>query len=368
MLRAAAIAGLVLLALGSHLNGGAAASVDEPAAATLHVSSSAAAGPASASDGSAASPYRSLQAAKDHIIRQHTRDGASSIRHIRIHPGTYSAVSIDHPALSGTSWRGAGRNLTTVSGGIEIPRERFKPWSEVSGAYVASIAGLGADSLGAMVGGNEVADCQSDKVGLSFGGDAMTNARWPNQVEPVDETAPWAWSHAKGGCKPARGVAARGGSTLTMDTNEDPDALRLLKWGEEADAWVHGYWEWCGKKRLLLRRFLNETPSFCQDRLRTRIRKVEKQDAFLQGLGRCLCPCLERPAARRHGGALVQRRADVQAERALDGRQPALRARCAGVEDKTALFELQLSLRLCVPSLSWQIVVFHSTMKSWEHV
>ena len=58
---------------------------EEPAA-TLHVSSSAAAGPASASDGSAASPYRSLQAAKDHIIRQHTRDGASSIRHIQIHP------------------------------------------------------------------------------------------------------------------------------------------------------------------------------------------------------------------------------------------------------------------------------------------
>ena len=49
-----------------------------------------------------------------------------------------------------------------------------------------------------------------------------------------------------------------------MDTNEDPDALRLLKWGEEADAWVHGYWEWCGKKRLLLRRFLNETPSFAK--------------------------------------------------------------------------------------------------------
>ena len=290
MLRAAAIAGLVLLALGSHLNGGAAASVDEPAAATLHVSSSAAAGPASASDGSAASPYRSLQAAKDHIIRQHTRDGASSIRHIQIHPGTYSAVSIDHPALSGTSWRGAGRNLTTVSGGIEIPRERFKPWSEVSGAYVASIAGLGADSLGAMIGGNEVADCQSDKVGLSFGGDAMTNARWPNQVEPVDETAPWAWSHAKGGCKPARGVAARGGSTLTMDTNEDPDALRLLKWGEEADAWVHGYWEWCGKKRLLLRRFLNETPSFAKTGSGQAYGKLRNKMRFCRDWGDAFAP------------------------------------------------------------------------------
>lgn len=244
LLRAAAVAGLALPALLLTLNGGAAAAtavVDE-SSATLHVSS-ADTGRASALDGSATRPYRSLQAAKDHIIRQHARDGASSIRHVQIHPGTYSAVAIDHPALSGTSWRGAGRNLTTVSGGIEIPRGRFKPWPEVPGAYVASIAGLGADSLGAMVSGNEVADCQSDKVGLSFGGDAMTNARWPNKVEPVDETAPWAWSHAKTGCRPTHGVA-RGGSTFSIDTNEEPDALRLLKWAEEADGWVHGYWEW----------------------------------------------------------------------------------------------------------------------------
>ena len=59
-----------------------------------------------------------------------------------------------------------GPDITTVSGGIEIPWDRFEPWAEVPGSYVASIAGLGAEDLGAMVSGNEVADCQSDKVGI----------------------------------------------------------------------------------------------------------------------------------------------------------------------------------------------------------
>ena len=112
----------------------------------------------------------------------------------------------------------------------------------MSGAYVASIAGLGADALGAMVSGNEVADCQHDKVGLSYDGEAMTLARWPNQApaQPADETAPWRWSRAQGGCT----RSPLGGSTFAMNTRDNPDALRLLKWRDEADAFVHGYWEW----------------------------------------------------------------------------------------------------------------------------
>ena len=176
-----------------------------------------------------------------HIIRQHACDGGSGrrIRRVQIGPGRYSPLSVDHPALSGVHWQGAGLNLTIVSGGIEIPRPQFKPWTNVTGVYVASIAGLGADSLGAMISGNEVADCQHDKVGLSFDGEAMTLARWPNQAPAADDTAPWRWSRAQGGCK-----RSLGGSTFAMSIQDDPDALRLLRWNSEPDAFVHGYWEW----------------------------------------------------------------------------------------------------------------------------
>jgi hypothetical protein len=67
----------------------------------------------------------------------------------------------------------------------------------------------------------------------------MTNARWPNKAAAAGEAAPWAWSRALDGCK-----RSLGGSTFTMDAVADPDVLRLLKWSDEVDAFVHGYWEW----------------------------------------------------------------------------------------------------------------------------
>lgn len=31
---------------------------------------------------------------------------------------------------------------------------------------------------------------------------------------------------------------------FTIDLTTTPDAARLLKWEEEKDAYVHGYWQW----------------------------------------------------------------------------------------------------------------------------
>eukprot|EP01052_Picozoa_sp_SAG31_P039910 SAG31_NODE_5645_length_2405_cov_1.681266_1_plen_212_part_00 len=157
--------------------GGDGVVTDESNVTTLHVDAAAAALPTGATkseralrtshaDGSVAHPFRSLQAAKDYIISNHAQNGVSGVHTVRIRAGRYAPIAIDHEALSGIKWRGAGRNLTIVSGGIEIPQNRFKPWSRVPGAYVASIAGLRASSLGKMVSGNEVSDCQNDKVGL----------------------------------------------------------------------------------------------------------------------------------------------------------------------------------------------------------
>lgn len=217
---------------------------DDQVSGTLHVDAAAESQRHDlAPDGSRGRPYHSLHAAKERIVQQHERDGNSGIRRVQIHAGRYAPIALDHPALSGITWSGAGRGITEISGGKEIPRTRFEPWPDVPGAFTASIAGLGVDELGSMISGNEVADCQNDKVGLSYGGNAMINARWPNIPEDADETAPWAWSNAAKGCMPST-VGGTLGSTFALDANDDPAALRLLKWADEADAYVHGYWEW----------------------------------------------------------------------------------------------------------------------------
>lgn len=141
-------------------------------------------------------------------------------------------------------WQGApGVTLPVVSGGIVVPRERFQPWAQRSGVFVASLAGLNASNLGAMVSGNCVADCQHDKVGVSWGGEALTLARWPNR----DEDGQWQWAHADvdPGAPPT--------AAFTLNTSATPDASRVLRWAEEADAFLHGYFsaDWCdGYARL----------------------------------------------------------------------------------------------------------------------
>eukprot|EP01047_Picozoa_sp_COSAG01_P041727 COSAG01_NODE_3597_length_5894_cov_1.898188_7_plen_343_part_00 len=235
---------------GSHNNNDTAAATSSSTTAasgrsTLHVSVAAAQAASlghQPADGTPARPYHTVQAAKEHIIQRYTQYGDSGVGRVLLHPGTYAPFAVDHEAFSGIEWRGAGQHMTTVSGGIEIPRQRFKPWPNVSGAYVANLAGLGVQSLGAMVSGNEVSDCQQDKVGLSYNGNRMTIARWPNEVLPRDETAPYKWARAMQGCR-----ATRFGSTFATNINEKPDVLRMLKWRDEPDAFLHGYyeWDWC---------------------------------------------------------------------------------------------------------------------------
>jgi hypothetical protein len=177
-------------------------------------------------DGTHERPFASLQQAKAHLIRL---GQSNEQRTVVIYPGVYPPFAIDHPALSSVSWEGLkGADPPVISGGIRVPQARFKPYTDT--AYVASIADLGADDLGAMVSGDCVNDCQHDKVGVTVGGETMTLARWPNA--PANVTAPGAWAHAT--------ECSAGG--FTMDLGKNPDAERLLKWKDEPNAFVHGYW------------------------------------------------------------------------------------------------------------------------------
>ena len=119
------------------------------------------------------------------------------------------------------------------------------------GAFVGSITGLGVEDLGTMVSGNEVSDCQNNKVGLSYGGAMMVNARWPNKDNTADVTTQWKWARAMNGCE--GGLQGDSNFTMnipnapsepTMNISSDPSAPKFSKWSAEQEPYLHGYWEW----------------------------------------------------------------------------------------------------------------------------
>ena len=71
-------------------------------------------------DGSAARPFQSLHAAKEHLIRTFKDGSDQPTRRVLIQPGVYSSLAIDDAALSGTMWVGVGDGPSVVSGGIQI--------------------------------------------------------------------------------------------------------------------------------------------------------------------------------------------------------------------------------------------------------
>ena len=179
------------------------------------------------SNGTTIHPYSSLAQAVDHLK---LHGGASTVY---IRPGRYGPLVLNDAALSGVAWRGVpGSARPVLSGGITVPTGRFRPYSTVPGAYVASLDGLGADSLGEMLSsGNCVDDCQHDRVGLSFGGKLQTLARWPNI-----RNGSWEWAHAWVDGAPQQSFA--------VNLTQVPDARRMTRWSTEAEPYLHGYWEW----------------------------------------------------------------------------------------------------------------------------
>mmetsp|Transcript_21371 Transcript_21371/g.40165 ORF Transcript_21371/g.40165 Transcript_21371/m.40165 type:complete len:684 (+) Transcript_21371:212-2263(+) len=167
---------------------------------------------------------------------------------VLISPGQHkTSLQLDHPALSYTSWEGVpitevdgSTSLPIISGGIEVPFNRFTSWDSSGSILKASLKNLGATDLGKMTSGNAVADCQHDKVGLTINGEQLVLARWPN-INISDSTTAdgWIWTHAN----VDDDIPIHAGFKSMNDVS-DPDAARLLNWANESNPYVHIYGEW----------------------------------------------------------------------------------------------------------------------------
>jgi hypothetical protein len=72
------------------------------------------------------------------------------------------------------------------------------------------------------------------KVGLSYGGDAMTLARWPNTLSNANGSDTWMWAR---GSNP-------GPEQNYFYVNATEAGGRMLQWEKEAGPYLHGYWSW----------------------------------------------------------------------------------------------------------------------------
>jgi hypothetical protein len=219
----------------------------------IHVDSRADLGGAAA-DGTASLPYPTLDGARSHIIHSSSNGAANAANAanatvVHVHPGRYASLRLDHAALSWSRWEGvidgggAGAGLPIVTGGVDVPIERFAPWPGRAGVVVASLAGLNVSGgLGGMQDNNCVDGCRHDKVGVTFDGAPLTLARWPNRDAALAGTdGGWEWAHAW--VDPAQPTY----NGFIVNTTDTPDAARMEAWAAElgeGGAWVHGYFEW----------------------------------------------------------------------------------------------------------------------------
>jgi hypothetical protein len=135
-----------------------------------------------------------------------------------------------HPGAR-TVYRGSGAR-TRISGGVEIPPSLFKPSPDNPALLTADITSLHLDpaSFGEITAA-ECHACSTTRAMLSFGAEEMTLARWPD----FDRTAGRnVYTHLASGGPSGRFVVAPPNATVKA---------RMLKWADEPDGWLHGYWE-----------------------------------------------------------------------------------------------------------------------------
>ena len=120
-----------------------------------------------------------------------------------------------------------------ISGGVPIPLSLFEPDPRpgaTPGTLVADLRQINvtADDLGSMIAGSCINECQHNTSSLSYNGELMTLARWPNVLN--SSTTGWQWAHA------SQKANASAHSFILDDSTGDARTLRWAK--EEADPWL----------------------------------------------------------------------------------------------------------------------------------
>jgi hypothetical protein len=186
-------------------------------------------------DGSAASPFPTVEAARDHLraLRAAGEGGDRTSYRVLIGSGTYAPLRLEpedsgspgHPVIYEAD-RSDGP--VVISAGTQVPKDAFRQWSGHPGIVKADLSSLHLDFGSIAPGSGCGGDCTGfKKASLVFSNRSMVLARWPN----IDgTTGKQVWEKIKIG-------GANGFSV------KDPAAVaRMAKWGSEAEqAWLHSY-------------------------------------------------------------------------------------------------------------------------------
>lgn len=191
-------------------------------------------------DGSAAAPFPTIEAARDHlrILRTSGTHANHRVR-VSIGPGVYPPLvlgpddsgSPGHPVIyeaDQSQSRQSGEPVV-ISGGIQVPKAAFQPWAGHPGVVKADLASLGVpiEYGSVLAGGDCGGNCSGfAKAALVFGNVSMVLARWPNVM---NTTGRYAWEKVT--------IGGANGFSVT-----DPGVVpRMAMWAAETEPWLHSY-------------------------------------------------------------------------------------------------------------------------------
>lgn len=209
---------------------------DGPAEQVIHVSAagrSTSGAADTATDGSAGSPFPTIEAARNHLrVLRAKSDGGQRRFKVVIGAGTYAPLELQAQD-SGSPGRpivyeaDSSRGPVVVSAGIQVPKSAFTPWAGHPGIVKADLSALGVDYGSITAGGDCGGNCTGfAKAGLVFSNLSMVLARWPN-VDNV--TGKYVWEKVQ--------IGGPNGFSV-----KDPAVVsRIAKWAAETEPWLHSY-------------------------------------------------------------------------------------------------------------------------------
>jgi hypothetical protein len=190
-------------------------------------------------------PLRSLTAARDSVRAMRAAHGDAMFcgAKVWLHTGTHSVLHLDAELDSGTPtfpirYGAAPGANASISGGVEVPRESWRPWASHPHILTADLTVLGLSDFGALPtqGGRVDGWCdqlsaRGNKTQLFHTAGSMTLARYPN----IDADSSYHFLNA------ASGSSIETNSSFSMHSG--PTAKRMVGWLAEEAPYLHGYWQ-----------------------------------------------------------------------------------------------------------------------------